>query len=305
MNTHKIKNSLLLLLTATIWGAAFVAQSDGMNYIEPFTFNGIRSIMGGIVLLPVIAVMNALKKKGSVIVPAPESKKQLVTGGALCGIALFLASSFQQFGILYTTVGKAGFLTACYILIVPVLGLFLGKKCRFNIVIAVVLALIGLYLLCVSGGFSLNSSETFGDILMMICAVLFSVHILIIDRFAGKADGVKMSCIQFFVCGILSVIFMFIFEQPDPANILKAWLPLCYAGIMSCGVAYTLQLIGQKGLNPTVASLIMSLESAVAAIAGWILLGQSLSFQEICGCVLMFSAIIISQLPAVNLKKSQ
>lgn len=296
MNTHQtsLKNSLLLLLTAAIWGVAFVAQSVGMDYVGAFTFNSVRCLIGAVVLLPVIRFLNRQSP------PAEQSanekaaeRKTLFAGGAACGTALFLASNFQQFGIKYTTVGKAGFITACYIVIVPILGLFLKKKCSSYIWAAVVMALIGLYLLCITDGFSIGK----GDFLVLICAFLFSFHILIIDHFSPKVDCVKMSCIQFLVAGILSGIPAVLFENPSFSNITAAWIPILYAGVMSCGVAYTLQIIGQKGMNPTVASLILSLESCISVLAGWILLGQRLSLREIIGCVIMFAAIILAQLP--------
>lgn len=296
MNTHKtsLKNSLLLLLTAAIWGVAFVAQSVGMDYVGAFTFNSVRCLIGAVVLLPVIWFLNRQNS------PAEQTeqektagRKTLFIGGAACGTALFLASNFQQFGIKYTTVGKAGFITACYIVIVPILGLFLKRKCSSYIWTAVIMALIGLYLLCITDGFSIGK----GDLLVLICAFLFSFHILIIDHFSPRVDCVKMSCIQFLVAGILSGILAMIFENPDFTSIAAAWIPLLYAGVMSCGVAYTLQIVGQKGMNPTVASLILSLESCISVLAGWIILEQSLSMREIIGCIIMFAAIILAQLP--------
>lgn len=290
----KLKNSLILLLTATIWGVAFVAQSVGMDYVGGFTFNMVRCIIGAVVLLPVIWFLNRGREHTE---QTPQEKaagkKTLIIGGVCCGIFLCLASNFQQFGIKYTTVGKAGFITACYIVIVPILGLFLKKKCSPFIWGAVVMALIGLYLLCIKDGFSIGK----GDILVMICAVLFSFHILVIDYFSPKADGVKLSCIQFLVAGILSGIPAFLLEKPQLSSICAAWMPILYAGVMSCGVAYTLQIIGQKDMNPTVASLILSLESCISVLAGWIILGQSLSTREILGCIIMFGAIILAQLP--------
>ena len=277
----KLRNSLLLLLTATIWGVAFVAQSVGMQYVGPFTFVFARNVIGGLVLLPVIAVLG--KSGGPHPKQAPEerrkARKTLVIGGMCCGTALCAGSITQQFALLYTPVGKAGFLTACYILIVPLLGLLFGRRCGVKHWCGVALAMAGLYFLCMS------------------CALLFSIHITVIDPFSPMVDGVKMSCIQFFFCAILSGIGMLIFEQPSFANILAAWKPILYAGAMSSGVGYTLQIVGQKGMNPAVASLIMSLESVISVIAGWLILGQALSGREIFGCVLMFGAIVLAQLP--------
>lgn len=287
-----VRNSLLLLLTATIWGVAFVAQSVSMDYIGGFTFNAVRNIIGAIALLPVIW---GLGKTRSASEQTPSDRKTLITGGICCGILLCLASNFQQFGIKYTTVGKAGFITACYIIIVPVIGIFLKKKCSPFIWIAVILSLCGLYLLCLTPGEGFAIGK--GELLVLICAVLFSLHILVIDHFSPLVDGVKMSCIQFLVCGILSGLPALLFESPDLAGILAAKVPILYAGVMSCGVAYTLQIVGQKNMNPTVASLILSLESCISVIAGWLILGQNLSSREIFGCVLMFGAIILAQLP--------
>lgn len=288
MKTLNIRNSLILLLTATIWGTAFVAQSLGMNYLGPFTFNMVRCIIGGLVLIPVILVFDKISPKKK------QSSKALISGGIICGILLFLASNFQQIGIKYTTVGRAGFITACYILIVPILSqLFFKKKCGINIWIAVFIALAGLYLLCINEGFSVGK----GDLLVLICSVLFSFHILAIDHFSPLADGVKMSCIQFFVCGILCIIPALLTEEIIVADIFKAKLPVLYSGVLSCGVAYTLQIIGQKNMNPAIASLILSLESCISVIAGWLILNQHLSKRELIGCGFMFAAIILAQLP--------
>lgn len=295
MKKVQVRNSLLLLLTAAIWGSAFVAQSVGMDYVEPFTFNCVRSLIGGFVLIPCIAFLNRKKPKQE---PKPEKqkkqeKKVLITGGILCGVCLFAASNFQQLGIQYTTVGKAGFITACYIVIVPVLGIFMNRKCGRLIWISVALALVGLYLLCMTESLRIGK----GDLLVLVCAFLFSFHILVIDHFSPLTDGVKMSCIQFFVCGILSGIVMLLTEEPHLADIFSAWTPILYAGVLSCGVAYTLQIVGQKDMNPTVASLIMSLESCISVLAGWLVLGQALSVRELLGCVIMFGAIVLAQLP--------
>lgn len=291
MNKFIVRQSCLLFLTASIWGVAFVAQSAGMDYVGPFTFNAVRSLIGGVVLIPCIGFLNHLKKQ-------EQKRKDLLTGGISCGVLLFIASNFQQFGIQYTSVGKAGFITALYIVMVPVLGIFLHKKAGIKVWIGVAFALCGLYLLCMKeslGG--QNFALQKGDFLVLVCAFVFSFHILVVDYFSPRADGVKMSCIQFFVCGILSAVCMFLFEQPQLSLILKAWMPILYAGVMSCGVAYTLQIVGQRGMNPTIASLILSLESVVSVLAGWVLLQETLSRRELAGCLLMFLAIILAQLP--------
>lgn len=297
MPKTQLRNSLLLLLTAAIWGVAFVAQSVGMDHVGPFTFNMVRSLIGGIVLIPCIFLLDKINPSNDTPKTPREQaqyKKTLITGGIFCGIFLALASNFQQMGIQYTTVGRAGFITACYIVIVPILGLlFFKKKCRSTIWIAVALALVGLYLLCITDGFSIGK----GDLLVLVCAILFSFHILVIDHFSPLVDGVRMSCIQFFVCGILSGIFAFLLETPRMADIRMAWAPILYAGVLSCGVAYTLQIVGQKNMNPTVASLILSMESCISVLAGWAILGQKLTARELSGCLLMFAAIILAQLP--------
>ncbi|MCI8884614.1 MAG: DMT family transporter [Dorea sp.] len=288
----KTKNAFMLVLTAFIWGTAFVAQSMGMDYLGPFTFNGVRSLIGGAALLPCIAFLKLLNGKNTAAF-INGNRKDLLIGGIACGLLLFAATSLQQIGIQYTTAGKAGFITAFYIVIVPVLGIFLRKRIGWKVWIAVVIALFGLYFLCITEHFTVGK----GDILIFVCALIFSLHILVIDRFSPKVDGVKMSCIQFFVCGIASMPFMFVLETPRLGAMLEGWMPLMYAGVLSCGVAYTLQIIGQKNVNPAVASLILSLESCFSVLAGWIVLGERLSRREFAGCVLMFVAIILAQLP--------
>lgn len=291
MQTKKLRANLLLLLTAMIWGAAFVAQSVSMDYIGPFTFLFSRSILGGVVLLPVIALMDKRAPEGK----PPTDRRLLLLSGLACGVALFVASAFQQIGIQETTAGKAGFITAMYMVLVPIAGLFLGKKAGGKVWGAVAVALVGMYLLCFSGG-GLGAINR-GDLMEMVCALGFTVHILVIDHFSGRVDGVKMSCIQFFVCGILAFFFMLIFEEPSLGDIQAAWMPIVYAGLLSSGVGYTLQIVAQKDTDPTVASLLMSLESVFSLVFGWILLKEAMSARELIGCVLMFAAIIWVQLP--------
>ena len=285
---------LLLLLTATIWGSAFVAQSVGMEHVGPFTFTLSRSIIGGIVLLPCILFLGKWKKG--------FATKEEWIGGICCGLALCVASNFQQVGMQYTTVGKAGFITALYVVLVPIFGIFLKKRVSLLIWGCVAVSVAGLYLLCIpEGAFVL----AFGDLLVLICAVLFSVHILVIDHFSPKGDGVVISCIQFFTCGILSGIPMLFFETPSIGNMLDAKWAILYAGVLSSGVAYTLQVVAQKNVNPTVASLILCLESVVAVLAGWVMLGEEMSSREIWGCVLMFAAIVVAQLPVPEKMKER
>ncbi|MFR4512994.1 MAG: DMT family transporter [Clostridium sp.] len=267
-----------------------------MGLVSPFTFNGVRSIIGGLVLIPVILVLDRKRRQKERII------RHLVTENTdlrriCCGVALCVASNFQQFGVMYTSVGKVGFITACYIIIVPILSLFLGKSVRHR---WGAVAVAGLYLLCMSGS---DHGLQKGDFLIMICSFIFSIHIMIIDYFSPAVDGVKMSCIQFLVSGIISLICMTIFEEPHIAQILAAWKPILYAGVMSCGMGYTLQIVGQKGVNPASASLILSLESSISVLAGWLILGQKLTGREILGCVLMFSAIVLAQVPDVILSR--
>ncbi len=295
---QQIKSSLILLLTATIWGVAFVAQSVGMEYIGPFTFNAIRCVLGGLVLIPVILVLKKKKETGAEN-QEKEDKKTLWAGGIACGVILCIASNLQQFGIMEASVGKSGFFTALYIVMIPVIGIFIGKRPGIKLWFCVALAVVGMYLLCMKDG---SFTIEWADIMLLLCALAFSFHILVVDYFSPKVDGVKMSCIQFFVCGVLSAVGMLFTETPDISNIQAAWLPLLYAGLLSCGVGYTLQIVGQKGINPVIASLIMSLESVISALAGWVILGQVLPPKEILGCVLMFVAIIITQIPIGNKK---
>lgn len=294
----KVRNSCLLFLTACIWGSSFVAQSVGMDYIGPYTFNCLRFLIGGLVLLPVIFFSRHRKKdQKDRSKDRTLQKKEMLCGGIVCGVVLCIASTLQQIGIIYTTAGKAGFLTAMYIVLVPVLGLFLKRKAGLQLWISVGLALIGLYLLCMKGAFSLNG----GDVLLILCAVGFSVHIMVVDYFSPKLDGMILSCIQFLVAGLVSGIGMLLSEQFDWHMVLLAAKPILYSGVLSCGVGYTLQVIAQKGLNPTVASLLMSLESVVSVIAGFLVLHEVLSGRELLGCVFMFAAVILAQIPVKRL----
>lgn len=316
VKTHKLRNTFFLFLTAMIWGAAFVAQSVSMDYIGPFTFICLRSVIGGLFLIPVIIVLDGIRKKSqneSADVVNSENilhieteerqrlswkNKQLIEGGIVCGIFLFFANCFQQTGIQYTTVGKAGFITTFYIIIVPLIGLFFKKYCGILTWIGVVIALAGLYFLCITQKLTIQR----GDALILCCSVLYAGQILAIDHYNPFVDGVKMSCIQFLTGGVLGAVFMFLFENPSVAMILSAAGPILYTGIMSTGVGYTLQIVGQKGLNPTVAALILSLESVFSALSGYVFLHQVLTTRELIGCVLMFIAIVLAQLPDIRRK---
>ncbi len=294
----KLKNPLLLLLAAIIWGVAFVAQKVGISEVPPFMFNAMRSFIGFIVLIPIIALLG---KKA----PQPQNgytanRKTLIIGGVLCGTALSIATAFQQYGLyMGADAGKAGFITAMYIVLVPLFGIFLKKPITLKMALSVLIAVIGLYLLCFKGGFTI----TIGDILVLCCAFVFSVHILVIDHFSPKVECVKMSCIQFLVCGVISLILSFATgETTTVSQLLSAWIPILYLGLLSSGVGYTLQIVAQRDTNPTVASMIMSLESVFAVLAGTIY-GEKLSAKEIIGCIIMFGAIILSQLPERKHKK--
>ncbi len=300
MNTKQLKSSLICLLAAIIWGMAFVAQSIGGESLGGFTITCIRSYIGALALLPFVLFREHQKKKTSDYVPMTKQQiKTTILGGFCCGFCLFIASVLQQFGISADTpVGKAGFITALYIVLVPILGIFLKKKINFLTGIGVVLAIAGLYLLCITDGLNLQ----YGDTLILLCAFCFSVQILVVDHFIQKADGVHLGMLQLFFVGVFCTIPMFVLESPSIAVIWDSILPVLYLGVMSSGVAYTLQIIGQKNMNPTAASLILSLESVVSVISGCIILKETLSLREGFGCVLMFGAIILSQLPSPKKK---
>lgn len=287
---HKLRGSLSLLAATVIWGSAFIAQSVGMDHIGPFTFQTFRCGLAVLFLAPFSLVFD----KGNVKVCLQKwMDPQLWKAGLLCGLALFAAASLQQVGLVYTDAGKAGFLTAMYIVLVPVLGLFLKRKPPKSALLSVLLAVAGLYLLSCMGVTEVNK----GDLLTLGCAFAYAVQITCVDRLASNLDGLRLNCVQALVTTVLSVPFMLLTEQVVMENILICWLPLCYAGILSMGVAYTLQIVGQKDLEPTTASLIMSLESVIAALCGWLILKETMTVPELLGCCLVFAAVIICQLP--------
>ncbi len=293
----QFRNSFILFLCALIWGSAFVAQAIGMDHIGPFAFTFARSIIGGLFLLAVIPLLDRITRKasdGKEKNDNPWKNPKVWTGGIACCFVLFISESLQQFGLLYTTVGKAGFLTCLYIVIVPIAGMFIGRKTSFLVWIAVVLSCLGLYYLCMPPG---EFSLALGDALVLACAFSFTVHILVIDYYTNYVDGVRMSCIQFFVGSLLGLVMMLLFDRPSIDAMVSAAPAFLYAGICSNGIAYTLQIIGQRGVNPTVASLILSLESVVSVIAGWLILAQAMSVRELMGCALMLGAVVLAQLP--------
>lgn len=297
MNRYTLRQSMILFMAAAIWGFAFVAQSVGMDYVGPYTFVTARNVVALAVLLPWVAAARRQRKKGG---QRRSGRRPLIYGGVCCGICLFAASVLQQFGMKYTTVGKAGFITAMYIVLVPVFGIFAKKKTGVKVWIAVAAALAGLYLLCMTkGDFQLQK----GDVCILGCAAVFALHILVVDHFSPLVDGVELSCVQFAVNAVLGTVLMLLLEQPRMADLLAAWLPIVYAGALSSGVGYTFQIIGQKGMNPTVASLILSLESVISVLAGWLLLHQALTARELAGCALVFAAIILVQLPGWHIRK--
>ena len=305
--SKKMQSNILLLFTALIWGSSFVAQKSGMDYIEPFTFNGIRMVIGGLVLIPFILLMDRKKARDGAAEPMSDeekakARKKIIAGGICCGLAIFVASSLQQFGVSYTTAGKAGFITTLYVVIVPIISVLLRKRVRPIMWLCVVLGAVGLYLLCMTDD---SFKLAFGDMLVLLCAVAFAVHIMVVDHFAAKLDGTKLSCIQFLTSGILGLIGMAIFESPDINAILDCWLPILYAGVLSCGLGYTFQVIAQKYAEPTVVSLLMSLESVFAVISGAILLHETMSMRELTGCAVIFAAVIISQLPEKKKKEGK
>ena len=296
---QQTRGSVMLLLCAMVWGAAFVAQSEGMNYVGPFTMQAARYFLAGLVLLPVIYFRD--RKGVSVRPTGPLAKRQLLCG-IICGLILCTASAIQQFGLLHTSVGKSGFITTMYIILVPFLGLFVKLRVRLMNWLCAIIALAGLYLLC-AGGEGL-SGINLGDWLTLLCAFFFAIHILFIDRACGDLDGVRLSCTQFFAASAVSAVLMLAFEQPSWTAVCSAWLPIVYAGVFSGGIGYTLQILGQQLVAPTLASMLMSLESVFSVLFGWILLHQTLSARELLGCLVIFLSIIIAQLPSKDAQRA-
>lgn len=295
MKHNQMRQVVFPILAAFIWGTAFVAQDMCADSIGAFAFNASRYFIAVLALLVVIVISDKLKKDKPVLSPAEKkaANRQLWLGGLCCGAALAMASNFQQAGMVAgTDSGKAGFLTALYVVLVPVFGLFFRRKISLPVWIAVALSVIALYLLCINGEFSLAP----GDLLILACAVCFTIHILVIDHFTATVDGVKLSCLQFLFAALISTVCMFLFEDVDFAAIWSCILPLLYVGIFSCGVGYTLQILAQKGSNPTVVTILLSLESVFAVIAGAIILKQQMSVREYIGCGVMFAAVILAQI---------
>ena len=293
----RVLGPILLVSAAMIWGLSFVAQKQGMEYVEGFTFNGIRSLIGAIVLIPFILIR---KKKNPVRLTKEEKKqgfKENAKGILIVGTMLCIGSNLQQFAFGYIEPGKVGFITALYMLLVPLISFIIYKKKQpLTTWIGVILGVGGLYMICMGGSSSLSLGK--GEILALLCSIAFALHIIVIDKFASKIDCIVLSCGQFFVTGIVSCILMFIFEKPNMDSIIQAGIPILYAGIMSCGGAFTFQVIGQKYTEPTLASMLLCLESVFSVIFSFIILKERMTVIEYIGCAVMFTAIIIAQLPA-------
>ena len=299
MTNHRyLRSNIMLLIAALIWGTAFVAQRAGVDILHPCTYNGVRNFVGCLALMPIIAIMNFRNKKSGTHVK--ENPKTLFIGGLVCGIILFTASTLQTIALVDADEGKAGFMTALYLIIVPIIGVFLGKRVRPIVWICVILATVGLYFLCVKEGTSFAFDKS--ELLLLGCAFVFALHILVIDYFSPKVNGVKLSFLQFFVVGIISLVYIIAVDKPQISDIVKCAGPILYAGVMSSGVAYTLQIIGQKGADPAVASIIMSLESFFALLAGIIVSGNEPTARALIGCAFMMVATILVELPAKKRK---
>lgn len=301
MKVNRIRQNVFPVLAALIWGTAFVAQSVGADYVEPFTFNAARAAVAFLFLLVLCPVLRVLRKDGPAAEAQPASRRDLAIGGICCGVALTVATNLQQKGLETTTSGKAGFITALYIVIVPILGIFLKKKAPKTIWISVVLAVAGLYCLCITEEFTITS----GDFYILLCALCFSAHIMVIDYFTQKVDGVALSCVQFLVVAILSAAGMLATESPSLEALRLCMWPILYVGVFSSGVAYTLQILAQKDSNPTVVSLLLSLESVFATLSGAIILHDKMSVKEYFGCVLMLVAVVLAQLPEPQKRQSK
>ena len=300
-----VPGSVILLLAALAWGSAFVAQSLGSDSVRPFTFNGARSLLGALILVPVFLTFDRVSPN-----PNKNNKKSLLIGGALCGVLLFMACNLQQFSISYVdtagktqeelqsiekaNIGKVAFLTALYIVLVPAFGIFMKKKVGTQVWLGVAVALIGMYFLCIKPGFTVST----GDIYAFLCAFAFAMQIIVVDEVVNKVDPIRLSCVQFLVCGVLSSVCALIFDKPALSDLLNAWAPILYMGVVSSGIAYTLQILGQARCKPVVASLVMSMESVFSAIFGFLILNQAMSTKEFIGCGLMLVAVVLAQIPA-------
>lgn len=285
---RRVRANILLLLAALFWGSTFAAQRAAAEVIAPFPFQGIRCLLGAALLYLAVPAFDRFGQKGV------WRSRVLWIAGLLCGLCLFTATNLQQFGItLGTTAGKSGFITALHIVLVPVFGVFLRRRSGPLVWISVVLAVAGLFFLCMDE----SLSPAAGDLVTLLCAVCFAIHILLVDRVSPGVDPIRLSCIQFLVCGLLSCAASCFTGLPTAAQLAACWFPIVYAGVFSSALAYTFQIIAQRDTNPTVASILMSTESVFAVLAGWLVLGERLSAREGLGCALMFCAVLLSQLP--------
>ena len=287
----KIRQNVLPVIAALIWGVAFVAQSVGADYVGAFTYNAVRFFIAAIALIPIIPLMRKLERSDDE--ESPDNKKDLIKGGIVCGVLIAAASNLQQIGISDTAAGKAGFLTALYIILVPLIGLFFGRKVSVRVWFCVILAIFGLYFLCVADSLSVGLP----DVLLLSCSVIYAFHILAVDKYSANVNGVYLSLLQFVVAGIISAVFMLIFETPSLSALWQCRWSLLYVSVLSSGVGYTLQIIAQKGSNPTVVSLLLSLESVFSVLAGALILHETLSRREYLGCFLMLCAVFLVQIP--------
>ena len=293
INSKKLRGNILLFITAFIWGTAFVAQRQGVEILDPCTYNGIRSFFGCMALMPVILFMDFKAKKNNTYVK--DNPKLLALGGIVCGVILFIASTVQTAALIEADEGKAGFMTALYLIIVPILGIFIGKKIRPVVWLCVVFATLGLYFLCVKEGTSFSFDKS--EILLLLCALIFAFHIMAVDYFSPRLNGVKLSFIQFLVVGLISLVYIVLIDKPQMSDIIKCAFPIIYAGVFSSGIAYTLQIVAQKDTEPAVASIIMSMESLFALLARIVVSGNQPGIREIIGCIFMLAAIILVELP--------
>lgn len=297
MKTNTLKSNLLLLLAAAIWGFAFVAQRVGIKYVGPFTFNGVRFALGSLSLVPLILYYgrNAAGRKQQT-----EGLKYDLKAGVAAGLILYMGASLQQIGLVSTSAGKAAFITGLYIVLVPILGIFLKQYLGINSWLGAIIAVIGLYFLCVTEGFSISR----GDLFVLVSAFFWAVHILVIDHFTKKADALKLSCFQFAVCSLLSIATALLIEKITISGLLQAAVPILYGGICSVGIAYTLQVIGQKNAQPSHAAIILSMETVFASIGGWLLLNEDLGVRGYAGCALMLAGMLLAQFKDMGKNRS-
>ena len=290
MRNIKIKSDLILLLAAVIWGFAFVAQRIGMDYVGPFTYNGVRFALGTLVVLPFL-FRNASKSEPLLKISHPADRRNIVIGSLITGFLLFAGVSLQQLGLQETTAGKAGFITGLYVVFVPIVGLLFGQRSHITMWMGAVLSVAGLYLLSMTGEFSIAH----GDKLVLYCAIVFTFHVLFIAWLSPLMDSFLLAVIQFTICSLLNLLVAFSIDTVNIATIMQAWIPIAYGGVLSVGMAYTLQVVAQKTAHPTHASIILSLEAVFAVAGGWIFLHEQFTQRMLLGCVLMLAGMMVVQ----------